>query len=350
MNRRRNVQRGVLSAILLVLMMLQGCQLKGGDNQTIQTETPTVTQALEQIVPTENPVNKASEQVVPTASPMDAKKKFEYDKTIPLNVEEISTEETDSGIKVTEITYDAYDQSINPGGKISAYRVMPSGEGPFPCVLFFHWYDSINSNKNEFLDEAKELAAQGIAGVLIDGYFPWKQSPTEINKDKALVIYQVIEVSRALDYIESIPNIDKEHLGYVGHDYGAMFGCVSAGIDRRVSCYIFMTAMGNFSDWFLQYWTHLDENGSKISKSAQEDYRAQMSELDPINFICNAAPAKLFFQFSKRDRYISDEQENELYEAASEPKEMKTYAISHQMLSEEARSDRINWLVGNLLQ
>jgi dienelactone hydrolase len=278
----------------------------------------------------------------------DISQYFTYDDTKLFNVEVIKEEVLPSGITVREISYDAYDKTINTSGKISAYVVMPAGDGPFPGILYFHWLGHFNSNKEEFLEEAKEMAGQGIAGVLIDGYFPWKAAPSELEKDKELVRYQVIEVRRALDYICSLPEIDKEHIGYVGHDYGAMFGTVAAGIDKRVSCYVLMTAMGNFTDWFIQYWPHTNKDGTALDEAGKNEYRAAMSEIDPVNFIKAAAPAKLFFQFADNDVFISKETAEELYEAASEPKEEKTYSAQHELESEEAKQDRINWLLDNL--
>jgi predicted esterase len=273
---------------------------------------------------------------------------FAYDTSVPFNVQELSEEEAPGGITIREITYDAYDQSINTEGKIGAYVVMPEGEGPFPCVLYFHWLGSSNANKEEFLEEAKTLAGQGIAGVLIDGYFPWKMQPSELKKDKELVIYQVIETRRAVDYLESLPGVDTKRLGYVGHDYGAMFGSVMCSFDKRISNYVFITGMGNFTDWFLQYWRHTDDNGVNLSKDGKDRYRIEMSELDPVNYVREAAPAKLFFQFADNDVFITKEIAEEYYDAASEPKEVKFYEAEHEMESEQARLNRIEWLINNL--
>lgn len=273
---------------------------------------------------------------------------FTYDSSKPINIQELSSEETLTGVTVREISYNAYDNSLNPDGIISAYMITPEGEGPFPCILYFHWLGSMNSNKKEFLEEATSLAEQGIAGFLIDGVFPWRQKPAGLLKDKAMVVYQVIEVSRALDYITTLPYIDQERIGYVGHDYGAMYGALLSGIDKRINCYVFIAGMGNFTDWFVKYWPHRDEGGNLLNEAGIEDYRQEMAELDPVNYIKDTAPASIFFQFANTDKFITKEVADEFYEAASLPKEVLFYEGAHEMESEQARLDREEWLLEKL--
>ncbi len=289
--------------------------------------------AMQETEPTSSPAASVSTPVV-------SKELFKYDSK-PLNVQELSVKETVTGVKIHEISYDAYDPSKNPEGKVSCYLLEPKGEGPFPAVLYFHWLGTINSNKDEFLDEATALAEKGIAGLLIDGVFPWKVTPSELNKDKSMVVYQVIELQRALDYITSLPNIDAKRTAYVGHDFGALYGAVLSGVDKRISNYVFVAGMGNFSDWFLGYWVFPDEDG-------RQKYRTDMKELDPVNYIRNAAPAKAFFQFANSDPFIPKKTADEFYEAASQPKEVKFYDAGHRMEIDEVRLDRQKWLMENL--
>lgn len=332
-------------------------------NAVIETEIENPTDLNDNDTPVQEPVEEEtlegmdnitqSNEQTSTSTDTDNKsgnssELFTYDASKPMNLQELSSEETPDGVTIREISYDAYDPSLNPVGIIDAYMVMPKGEGPFPCILYFHWLGSSNSNKKEFLEEATALAEQGIAGLLIDGVFPWKQKPTELIKDKAMVVYQVIEVSRALDYITTLPDIDPERIGYVGHDYGSMFGAVLSGIDKRISNYIFIAGMGNFTDWFVRYWPHRDEGGNLLDEAGKENYRLEMVDLDPVNYIKDAAPASIFFQFANTDSFITKEMADEFYEAASSPKEVKFYDGEHEMDSEQARLDREEWLIDNL--
>lgn len=349
----RRKSLAILMITIFIISLIGGCSSKERNNSDMPTTIPSISQPAATQVPeaTSTPAPEATPTIAPvaTAAPtpvaaandIDTTQLFSYDSTVPFNVTEVSSQETPSGVTVKEISYDAYDKTINTKGTCSAYVVMPKGDGPFPCILYFHWLGNNNSNKNEFLEEAKSMADQGIAGVLIDGYFPWKAGPSELKKDISLVAYQVIEVRRAIDYMVSLPKVDKDHLGYIGHDYGSMFGSVVSGVDKRISCYVIMAGMGNFSDWFLQYWGHTDD---------KDAYIAEMSQLDPVNFVKNAAPAKLFFQFADNDGFISKKVADAFYATASDPKEEKFYDTTHAFIIEEAKTDRDNWMIDNLKQ
>ncbi len=68
------------------------------------------------------------------------------------------------------------------------------------------------------------------------------------------MIDQTIDLRRAIDVLLMQPGIDNERIAFVGHDYGAMFGSIMAGIDKRVKACVLVTGMGNFGDWSLKYW------------------------------------------------------------------------------------------------
>ena len=76
------------------------------------------------------------------------------------------------------------DISVDPD-TLPAYLVRPESAAPAsaPGIVFFHWveYGSPTSNRTEFLEEAKELALQGVVSILVDGSFPWHEKP-EVNR------------------------------------------------------------------------------------------------------------------------------------------------------------------------
>ncbi len=330
MPKRRYLRRAIAAvAVAISLALLPACSPAGPAAE--QLSGPSASSSV-------IPPSPASSQE-PELTPEDP---FAYDTSKPFNEKEISSEETENGVKVREMSYDAYDRTIVPSGAIKYYLVEPKGEGPFPFVLYFHWLGSPNGNKKEFLDEAVAMAEKGVGGLLIDGFFPWKGLPTgDTEKDMARIVCQVTELRRAIDYIESLTLADAKRIGYVGHDYGAMFGAVLSGADRRISSYVLIAGMGDFSHWFLLYWVHLpiDE---------RQAYIDAISRLDPIKYAAKAAPAELFFQFAESDAFITKDTADTFYEAASEPKEVKFYDSDHSMRNAEAQADRDDWLLERL--
>jgi hypothetical protein len=228
--------------------------------------------------------------------------------------------------------------SCNPvHGRVKAYLVMPSSPTPYAGIIYFHWLGQPNGNRNEFLDEAVEMADHSVFSILIQGYFPWTEPPVSGEKDRQKVIDQTIDLRRAIDILLMQPGIDKERIAFIGHDYGAMFGSIMTGIDKRMKACVLVAGMGNFGDWSLKYWKKPSENGAEI-------YRKSLTPVDPIGYISNVHPTSLFFQFAKKDIYISKETALQFFNVASEPKLVKWYDTGHEMMIPEAKKDRVEWM------
>jgi dienelactone hydrolase len=262
---------------------------------------------------------------------------FAYKRDAPFDLKEESAREQD-GVTIRDLNYAAYDPRH---GRIRAYLIRPSGKGPFAGVLFFHWLGKPNPDRNEFLDEAVALAKQGTVSLLIQGFFPWSEPPTEAQADRQRVVDQVIAVRRSLDLLLSQPKVDRKRVGFVGHDYGAMYGAIVAGVDRRVKAYVLMAGTPSFSDWSLKYWPATGAQG-------KEAYQKTLSAVDPIQHVSHAAPAALLFQFAKTDEFIPETVANAFFDAASEPKQIKRYTAEHDLNIEAARQDRRAWLAQQL--
>src|SRR6266850_2098319 len=258
---------------------------------------------------------------------------FAYNRSVAFDLKEESANEQD-GVTIRDLNYAAY---VPRHGRIKAYLIKPAGKGPFPGVLFFHWLGDVKSDRTEFLDEAVALGKQGTASLLIQGYFPWSEQPTDGPTDHQQIIDQTIEVRRALDLLLSQPKVDKRRIGFVGHDYGSMFGAITSGIDKRVNACVFIAGVGSFSDWSLKYWTGPSKNGADAYKQAVKD-------VDPIGYVPYTAPATLLFQFANNDKYISKEVGNAFFAAAGKPKEVKWYDATHDLNIETARKDRWEWI------
>jgi dienelactone hydrolase len=270
---------------------------------------------------------KASSQTAPL---------FAY-KSVAFALKEESAREQ-NGVLIRDVNYSAYTPAR---GRIKAYLVRPAGKGRFAGLLFFHWLGEPNGNRNEFLEEAVALAKQGTVSLLIQGYFPWAVEPKDGETDRQRVIDETIEVRRALDLLISQPQVDGKRIGFVGHDYGGMYGAIVSGLEKRAKTYVLMAGMSNFSEWSLKYWPASAAKG-------EDAYRLAVNALDPINYVSAAAPATLLFQFSKTDKYIPTASANEFALAASQPKEVLWYDALHDLKIEAAVNDRREWLTRQL--
>jgi len=268
----------------------------------------------------------------------EAAKLFAYDRSRALDLKEVSAREQD-GITIRDVEYAAY---TSARGRIKAFLVEPAGKGPFAGVLFFHWYGRPKGNREQFLDEAIVLAKQGTTSVLIQGHFPWAVAPVDAQTDRQRVIDETIEVRRALDLLLSRPKVDRKRIAFVGHDYGAMYGAINAGVDKRVKTYILVAGIGSFSNWSLDYWL------KDAPAPAKDAYRQALEPIDPITQIAYARPATLLFQFANADEHIKREAAMAFADAASKPKQIKWYDGKHELNVEAARIDRGEWLTREL--
>jgi len=263
---------------------------------------------------------------------------FAYDSTKPFQLKELSKQEQ-AGVVIADVEYASYSAKRGP---IKAYLVSPAKKGSFAGVLFFHWLGRPKGDRTQFLDEAISLAKQGTVSLLIQGHFPWQVDPSEGVTDRQLIIDETIEVRRALDLLLSQPMVDRRRIAYVGHDYGAMYGSLTAGVEKRVKTYVLIAGLGTFADWSLEYWLN------KKPDDFKKQYVQAMQGLDPILSIKRAVPATLLFQFANLDTYITHDAALAFYRAASSPKQIKWYQTTHEMDIEAARVDRRNWLTQKL--
>ena len=292
----------------------------------------------------------AAQNATPAASPTataDPERiaMLDYDESAPLNLHEIGVEERDGAI-VRDVTFDS------PGAVVAAYIVEPAAVDATPAaapdragIVFFHWLEtgSPTSNRTEFLPDAVTLAQEGVVSVLVQGDFPWLKDPANLEADQAAVVTEALKVRRGIDLLLARGDVDPARIAVVGHDYGAMYAILLAGVDPRPKAFVLMAATPHHADWNVPFW--LAPGG--LDEAGQAAYMAGMAPLDPISAVADAAPAALLFQFAREDVYIPESTALEFYTAASEPKRLELFDAEHP-LNDEATASRMVWLRGQL--
>jgi dienelactone hydrolase len=260
---------------------------------------------------------------------------FAYDYSRDFNLKEHGAT-TSGDVLIRDIDYASYKDRH---GRIKAYLVRPKEQDSdhLAGVVFFHWLGEKKSDRTEFVDDAVDLARLGTVCLLIQGFFPWSEAPIDGQTDRQRIIDQTIEVRRAVDLLLLQPGVDPTRIGVVGHDYGAMYCAITAGVEHRAKAYVLMAGTGSFADWSLKYWKRTAKNG-------EQAYREAVKPLAPAEFVKLAAPASLLFQFSNKDKYISRAEAESFFQAASEPKTVKWYDVDHQLEGDSVSRDRADWL------
>ena len=225
------------------------------------------------------------------------------------------------------------------GYQRAAELYRPVGDGPYPAILYLHWYEpqATDSNRSQFEAEAIEFAKLGAVCLAVetlwsdrDFFFKRTQADDERNS-----IEEVVNLRRYMDFLLCQPGVDPGRFALVGHDFGGMYGALAGALDRRPSHYVIMAATPRFPHWYLYL--------PKLEGEAREDFIRAMQPIDPITHIADLAPAPVLFQFGDDDVHVSLERAEEFFAAAGEPKEKRVYKAGHG-LCEEATAERKAWL------
>jgi dienelactone hydrolase len=258
---------------------------------------------------------------------------YDYDSSAPFEEQEVKSEEKD-GATVHDLSY------AGPNGRITAFYVVPAGDGPFPAVLFM---PGAPGARFTFFSEAVELAKRGIASLLPDP--PYARPPIEdvvefTPADRDGIVQEVVEMRRAVDFLVSKDEIDPSRLGYVGFSWGGSLGANFAGVERRVGSFVLMSAIPRLS---ADMTALAEERGV----DAPEGYEEAMKPIDAVDYLPHVAPNALFLQFGSEDTRPSPEMGKEVQAAASMPKQAKWYEGGHE-LNDQARAEREDWLAERL--
>ncbi len=252
---------------------------------------------------------------------------YQYDHSLPLNVT-IEQQEDNSAYTVYRLEYD----SLN-GERIPALLHIPKGaEGKMPCVISMHGYGMDKSGAGMF---AGMLVPRGYAMIAIDAQYHGDRVEegkdifsTDIDSDVIALKQTVIDLRRAVDYLETRDDIDAARIGYTGMSMGGFLGSIFMGVEPRVKTAVLVVAGG---DWekliplsqvscFVKMREWMSNGGLPLGEIS-----ARMQIVDPVNFIGMASPRPILFLNSDRDTYVPKPTTEALFEAAGEPKKIAWY-------------------------
>lgn len=252
-------------------------------------------------------------------------------------IREVSTRELD------DATIRTFIYTTIGGIRRVGQMIKPRAEGPFPAILYVHWYEpeSPDSNRTQFYNEALEMASYGAMSLMIETLWSdrdWFLKRTQAE-DVDNSVQQLIELRQAMDILLADPDADRTRFAYVGHDFGAMYGVAIGSIDARPTHYVLMAGTPRFPDWYLYY--------PPLEGDARDDFIEEMAQYDPIDRVDKLSPAPLFFQFANDDPHVPVDRAEAFFAAAEEPKRIEWYEAGHG-LNEAARRDRMAWLKAEL--
>jgi dienelactone hydrolase len=269
---------------------------------------------------------------------------FDYDQKAPIKMKQIGTEEREHAT-IYDITY-----ASPKGGVVPAYLVVPTAKGPFPAVIWGHWYweNSPMRNRKEFLDEAIVLAQAGLVSLLPDGPIA---RPGHVTNNEPLneqqitdMVQAVVDIRRGIDLLLARGDVDPKRIAFVGHSYHASVGAILSGTDRRFKAFVLMA--GSLSDEVDLQSKEEQEHRLKVGPERYDAFVKKYAWIDPGKYVAHAGRAFVFLQYGK-EKYFTAQRIREYEKIVSEPKRLKIYDAPH-ALNAEARRDRIQFLTEQL--
>ncbi len=137
----------------------------------------------------------------------------------------------------------------NEGQTIVGTLAMPEGEGAFPVALLLHGFTGtrhelpvLGTEDTMFSRAARWLGERGVASLRIDFR---GSGESEGAWEDTTFSGQISDAIAALDFVETLEDVDSGNISIVGLSQGGLVGAATAGRDARVSNLVLWSAVSN---------------------------------------------------------------------------------------------------------
>jgi len=251
---------------------------------------------------------------------------YSYDK-IPLNatVEPFGKDEEDW--RTERITYTAaYGHE-----KAVAYLILPKkSKPPFQTVVFFPGSNALllrtfvvypTAALDGILRSGRAVLYPVYKGTYERGDGMESDVSNESSTWRDHVVMWVKDASRAIDYVETRPDLDHEKLAYYGYSWGAEMGSIVPAVEPRIK--VCVLALGGL------------------------DFHRSLPEVDTINFISRVKQPVLMLNGQYDFFFPVESTQDPFYRLLGSRKEQKKrllYETGHNLPRNELIKETLNWL------
>ena len=216
-----------------------------------------------------------------------------------LDMEVVGTEDLGDVIrkKVTFVS--------EPGDRVPAYLLVPKGlNGRTPAMLCLHQTTKIGKGEpagvggNPDLHYALELARRGYVTLAPDyvNFGEYEFDPYQ-NGYSSATMKGIWNHMRAVDLLQSLPQVDARRVGCIGHSLGGHNSMFLSAFDPRLKVVASSCGFNSFFKYYkgdLTGWSHrgymplISERYGKDPKQMPFDFTEVVSALAPRGFFINA--------------------------------------------------------------
>lgn len=272
---------------------------------------------------------------------------FAYDAALPLHAKVAQQKETE-----TYILYHVKFNSAHQEKVTALFTVPKNGKPPYPYVLFQHGL----TNKKEYmvdwqgLDAAEMLAKEGFGVLAVDAPLHGERQKVGMKPlnifgfgpypylARDTVVQAVVDLRRAVDFLESRKEADRTKLFYLGESMGAILGGTFTAIEKRIRAVVLCAGGGG-----LQFLFETSLMGMKT-----QDIKKAMDEIlffvDPLFWIDKISPRPLLMVSATKDTLMPKDAAERLYKKAKEPKKHVWIESEHTIRADLLFPVVIEWL------
>jgi dienelactone hydrolase len=261
---------------------------------------------------------------------------FAYDVALPLHyVDRGRINRRTEPVAVEDVSF------RSQGQQVEGYLLLPPGRVRRPAVVFVH---GSGGDRRELLERARALAGRNVVTLTITE--PSTSSPPArdpggaaavLKQIRAVQIRDVIAVRRAVDLLESLPQVDPSRIGYLGWSAGARTGTFVAASEPHVKALVLLSAGAAPIAAYV----------ANAPPSLRRAVRLVLGSIDPIRYIAMARPGTVRLEDGTEDETVPHAALLNIVRAAPGGTTVRWYDAPH-ALNDAAYRDAFAWLVRKL--
>lgn len=271
----------------------------------------------------------AAAQAAPQPAPVDPHF-YDYDASAPFTVTQTPDKEamaeTGGDIQVTRVSYPSPVVTPYPvNNVVTAFLFRPNTPGPHPVMLVEHEWLPVTLT-NEFILCAT-LARAGVAAFLVVQPYSYNRRVLprvedvellsgDTRQTVAAVRQAVLDNRRALDWLQTRPDIDPSRMGVAGISLGGILAPLIAGVDHRAKVLVTIVGGGDVSDLVYDSFITYGLRPALLYRGVTFDsIKRDYVNIEPTNWLAGFDPKNALLFNGRFDVFVNPKQAHHLARA-----------------------------------